>query len=150
MQIATLDNLVMADDFRNFEAPEGFDHDAAVDRLRPLQPELERLTGLSFEIREAQDASFFASLNAYDRTARNGVVETFIGVCFSAFGNLFCIWSKSSVRPMIDEERLKVAELVCSAGFLYVPDELLDLPYSGVHFNWQGRMSWGERYFDFS
>jgi len=154
MKIATVDDLIDADTFGNEEAPPHFDRDEALARIAPLQQELGRLTGLSFEVREAQDATFFAELDAYDPNPKTlhgtSCIETYVGVRFSAFGNLFTIWSTSSTRPLADEERLKIAAVVSNAGFLYAPLELLKLPYSGVKFSQQGAQDWWYHFFEYS
>jgi hypothetical protein len=155
LKTATLDDLLVADDPIECEAPAGFDRLATLARIRPLLPELEHLTGLPFKIDEQiQDASFFAELSATDPTERplpsgSRCIETFIGVRFSAFANLFTIWTCSSVRPLTDDERVQIAELISSAGFLYVPAELLESPYTGNNWHLQHLRNWWLRFFDY-
>ena len=153
MRIATVEDLIDADDFAGGYAPPNFDYEAALARIRPFQSELERLTGLAFQLDGAQDATFFADISARDPVPRNlngnQIIETFVAVRFSAFGNLFTIWSTSSTRPLTDEERRGVAELVSAAGFLYAPVELLQLPYSGVQFSQHDIQDWWQHFFEY-
>lgn len=156
MRIATVEDLIDADDADDFAggyAPPNFDYEAALARIRPLQSELERLTGLSFQLDGAQDATFFADLSARDPVPRklnsHLIIETFVAVRFSAFGNLFTIWSTSSMRPLTDEERFRIAELVSSVNFLYAPVELLELPYCGVQFSKHGTRDWWQHFFEY-
>ena len=155
MKTATLKDLLVADDPLQCEAPRDFDRDATLPRIRALQPALERLTGLAFQLDDrVQDASFFADLSAVDPVERElptggRAIETFIGVRFSAFDDLFTIWNASSVRPLTDEERSRVAELVSSAGFLYAPPELLELPYTGNNLPLHHLRDWWLRFFDY-
>ena len=148
MKTATLEDLLDADDPLECEAPHDFDRDATLLRIRDLQPALERLTGLPFQIDEqVQDASYFAELFARDPIERplpsgGCYIETFIGVRFSAFRDLFTIWTCSSVRPISDDERARIAKLVSSAGFLYVPSDILDLPYTGNNVHLRHLRDW--------
>jgi hypothetical protein len=157
MKIATLQDLFDADDSLGCEAPEDFNRQEALTRIQALRPALERLTGLSFEIDDhVEDASFFADIISYDPVARELLgggrcIEVFLAVRFSAFHDLFSIWAYSSVRPLTDDERSRVAELVSSAGFLYAPPELLAQPYTGTHpdlLNAEIR-DWWTRFFDY-
>lgn len=148
MRQATLDDLVAADDPVDAEFPHGFDHSAEMVRVAVLRKPLEEICGYSLELDTAvQDASFFTELYARDPVPRQHpaagqVVETFLAVRFSSFGQFFTIWGCSSERPITNELRMRVAEFVSHHGFLYVPPDLLELSHPEFG-------TWWTRYFDY-
>jgi len=83
-------------------------------------------------------------LVVYDRPGGGNHHEAYVAVRFSAFGRFFTVWGLSSLRPLPDDRRARVAELVSSHGFVYAPTELLEQPYTGKFFR-----NWWLRYFDF-
>ncbi|HWN97396.1 MAG TPA: hypothetical protein VNT99_20360 [Methylomirabilota bacterium] len=145
MKVATLQDLVAADDPANLEFPTGFDYDTSVESVRSVQLPLESLLGEKVQLDTAmQDSSHFAELVVYDRPGGGNRYEAYVAVRFSAFGHFFTVWGLSSLRPLPDELRARVAELVGSFGFVYAPTELLAQPYTGKFFR-----DWWLRYFDF-
>jgi hypothetical protein len=148
MRRATLKDLIEADDPEYLEYPPGFDDAAEFARVSALRGPLEALTGYALEMDTGvQDASFFTELSAFDPVPRllpNGTLvrQSFLTVCFSAFGNFFTIYCTSSERPLPDELHARIATLVSEHGFLYVPPELLDQPHPRFG-------TWGDRFFSY-
>lgn len=131
MRQATLDDLI-DESWGSPYCTEGFDYPRAMARVAALREPLERLTGRPFrQDCGVQDASYFTELYAPDppipSPGGGGAmsIQCFAHVPFSYFGEFFTVYGSSLLRPLSDELRLSIAELVSEHGFLYVPREIL-------------------------
>jgi hypothetical protein len=139
-----------ADDPRNAECPPGFDWQTAIERVRALLPQLEKISGREFAIDDnVQDASFFVDLSIHRPGARPKHTDTVFALRFSCFSELFTTWSHCSTEQLDVETIQRLIAAVSNAGFQYVPAEELDHPYAGRHPAYAGS-SWWHRFFDFS
>lgn len=149
MKEETLTKLHSADNQTEWESPFGFNWDEAISRVRRLKPEIEQLVGRPFEIDEnVQDASFFTDLSLHTPSAKPNFIDTVLAVRFSAFGNLFTVWSACSseqLPPSVVEQVIKTTE---NHGFIYVNADELNEPYTGQHEGFK-TMSWWIRFFDY-
>jgi hypothetical protein len=128
MKQATLDDLIAADD-------------PLYARVAALRLPLEALTGFQLlQDTGVQDASFFTELFAGNPVPRSGlpviIIETFIAVRLSAFGDFFAIWGCSREGPITDDLRNRVSAFVCQRGLFLERRH----PKYGT---------WGIRYFDY-
>jgi len=143
MRIATIHDLIAADDQTNFEEPPGFNWDAAMQEVGTLRELLSKHTGLAFaQDTHVQDASFFTQLHVKEPPINN-VIYTIVTVQFSAFARFFTVLGNSSVHPLTDELRQDIVEFVCARDFIFVPLELLDQPYRDPNLF----ENWGLRFF---
>ena len=151
MNPETLQLLLSADDTDPdaFYNPAGFDWKKEMDRVRSLKPELEGILGRSLELDDqVQDASYFAQLAAIVPEQSPGPIETAISVIFSAFGNLFTVWSNiPGLVPASTVQSVIVA--VQRHDFRYVDGESLSETYSGENPFFQ-RNNWCYRFFDYN
>jgi hypothetical protein len=69
-----------------------------------------------------------------------------LAVRFSSFGNLFTVWSNTTLPKLTIES---VVSLLESSGFLYVLPECLDEPYTGQNAVFLGQ-PWRVRFFDYT
>ncbi|MBD2075485.1 hypothetical protein H6F86_16595 [Phormidium sp. FACHB-592] len=148
MKQETLAKLQSADDPAEWESPVDFDWHEAMSRVRRLKPEIEQLTGRPFEIDEnVQDASFFTELSLHKPGGKLNFIETVLAIRFSAFGNLFAVWNRSSEQfpPSVVEQVIKTTE---HYGFIYVNADELDEQYTGQHEGFKTQ-SWWIRFFDY-
>jgi hypothetical protein len=145
----TLGLLLAADDPVNWEFPDGWceEYPRAMERVRAVAADLERVLGLSFQLDDqVQDASFFADLAAI-RLDANGKQECIFTIRFSAFGKLFTIWQwENTAIPASD--LATVISIVRSHGFEYVDAEALEESYTGSHPGFR-HATWWVRFFDY-
>lgn len=52
-------------------------------------------------------------------------------IVFSAFGRLFTIWGNAPERPVSEPDVQIAQQLLEDEGYLFVPVEYLDEPYTG-------------------
>jgi hypothetical protein len=143
MRIATIHDLIAADDQRNFEVPPGFDWNSAMQEVGALRELLSKRTGLAFaQNMHVQDATLFSELHVNEPPINN-VIYSAVTVQFSAFARFFTVWGNSSVHPLTDELRQGIIELACADDFIFVPSELLDQPYGDPNLF----ENWGVRFF---
>ncbi len=148
MKPETLQLLQTADDAKSCENPIGFDWDKAMARVRSLQPEVEAIIGRRLELDEnVQDASFFTELAAYVPSVKPKHMEAAIAITFSAFGDLFTVWSSAP-----DEIPATVVEKVVTAvqghGFHYVDGDSLSEQYIGDNPVFREN-NWSYRFFSY-
>ncbi|HEX8465872.1 MAG TPA: hypothetical protein VF627_14760, partial [Abditibacterium sp.] len=120
MRPETLALLIAADHPVEWEAPPDFDWHNAMTRVRNLQPKVESLLECRVKIDEnVQDASFFTQ-----------ILCDSCSIMFSAFGNLFTIWTENGLLGNLEE---KVVPIVENEAFVYVPTYELDEIYTGIN-----------------
>lgn len=147
MSESELSILLEADDPVAFEFPSGFDWRRAIDEVRNLKPEVERIAGRAFDFDDqVQDASFFAGLAIHKPAER--VIETVFGVSFSCFGRLFTDWANCASERLPPETADAIIGRIEAAGFVHVSEDALALPYSGTNPAFEGQ-PWGYRFFDY-
>lgn len=145
IRIATMNDLIAADDQKHWESPPGFCLETAIQEIAALREPLSKHTGLVFEQEmNVQDASYFTELYVHE-PPRDRVIETMVGVRFSSFARFFTILGCSSVRPLTDDLRQRIMEFVCERGFIYVSSELLAQPYRDPNMF----RNWRIRFFDY-
>ena len=149
MDSALHDLLVCCDVRGAWESPPGADWRRSVDEVRRLQPRLEEALGIDLRLDDGvQDASFFADLGQLvQQNYPNGVIALSYEICFrfSWFSRLYTIHGNAWERLM-NERALAVAD---AAGFVYVPEVALHLPYDGVNEPFEPGLTWWTRYFDY-
>ena len=138
--------LLAADDPVECESPAGFDWRVATEKVRGIQPLVERVAGRAFTFDDGyQDASYFAELAI--RKPAERVIETVFALSFSCFGNLFTDWANCASERLPERVVSDVVSAVKAAGFNYVSRATLELPYSGANPHFAG-MPWSARFFD--
>ena len=136
-----------ADDPIACEYPAGFDWCRAIEEVRSLKPEIERIAGRAFELDDqVQDASFFAELAVHKPSER--VIETVFSVSFSSFGRLFTDWANCASERLMPQTASAIVARLKDAGFVHVSEAALALPYSGGNPVFAGQ-TWGHRFFDY-
>lgn len=157
MDARTLQLLLDADDRHNVEAPDTFDYQHELARVRALQPIVEQAVGQQFELdTNVQDASFFTELVIREQDAQyhpmlGQAFYTIFAVRFSAFGNLFTVWGNSPTNQVNKELISKVISIAQEHGFVYIDAVSLDEPYSGESTTFMEDVrvpTWWGRFFD--
>jgi len=149
MNPETLEKLQAADDPTEWESPEGFDCNGAISRVRRLKPEIEHLVGRAFEMDEnVQDASFFTDLSLHKSAGKPNYLDTVFAIRFSAFGNLFTVWSYCSSERLPITVVNQVIKKTEDHGFNYINADELNEQYSGRHEGFK-TTSWWNRFFDY-
>jgi hypothetical protein len=154
--------LLAADDDIHCEWPPEFDRDRELDRVRAIQPMIEKTLGCNLDLDDSiQDASYFASLalwkyvppdpNLYTAPGieRAGTNYAVIDISFSCFGNLVTIGSSVDPKDKFpDETIIYVANVLNENGFVFISEEDLFEKYSGNN-PYFSESTWGERYFSY-
>jgi hypothetical protein len=108
---------------------------------------------IELRISHTQDAFFSIGLSAkWDVKDHSGKVSYtwHATVRFSDFGQLFTILGNNHVLPNI-----KVIKYLEKQGFIYIPKEILELPYEGRNkealdrYSLERKHTWFNRYFDY-
>lgn len=137
------------DDPSAWEAPAGFDREAAEARFRALLPALEKALGAPIEFEDGpyiQDASFHAQLFLPRGALRRELSDVERGVVrFSNFGSMVTVSRDDAVEPAV---LARLRDVVTAAGYSYVPESALDRPYTGRNPGVTGIATWWIRYFD--
>jgi hypothetical protein len=141
--------LQSADDPERCEQPSGFNWRAAMNRVELIVPELEQIIGRPLDLDTAvQDASFFTEISLRQPAAKAGYIDALIAVRFSAFGDLFTVWTSCPEDPLPKAVVQRVILSVEGHGFRYVNEDSLAEPYSGANPVFAGQ-TWGYRYFEY-
>lgn len=155
-----LDLLRKYDDYNCFEFSKDFDRRYRnwVADLDAFQLIFERITGMSFKFTPVQDASYNGRLINRDADS-----FFFVSLRFSSFGRLVTLstrYSSKNQRFFADFERLPLTEgefanLLEKHSFIYVPLDVLYLPYDGVnadlpHIQMLENYYWWDRYFNYT
>lgn len=146
---ASLEQLLLAaDDSKRCENPVGFKWRKEVAAVKALKAPIERLTTRKFTLDDkVQDASFFADLGV--EVSKGQFIGTVFSLRFSSFGRFFSTWSTCEPEEEFSPELVvQVIDVVRQAGFVYIPQEELEHPYTGSNPYLQG-LSWWERFFDY-
>ncbi len=118
-------------------------------RIREIKPRLEEIIGLPLDIdQNVQDASFFTELSFSKPSERSNYVDIIIGIRFSAFGNLFTVWSSGSSEPLDPAKLKRIIDTIEQYGLKYVDAESLAEPYTGANEVFKGE-TWWIRFFDY-
>ena len=148
MHQAVRERLDAADDPVEAYYPETFNWSAACDRVRAVQPVLERLVCRPFKLDTgAQDASFFADLSIHRPGPKPGWIDTVFAVRFSNFGDLFTTWAYGPERlpEAVAAELVRAVEAV---GFHFIPPAALEGAYTGRNPGFRST-TWWIRFFDY-
>ncbi|MBL4637357.1 MAG: hypothetical protein JKY56_26110 [Kofleriaceae bacterium] len=149
MDESTRQLLIASDHATACEAPPGFNWKESMRRVRVLVPRLEQLVGQSLSTDEnVQDASFFTDVACYREASHPGigkVLVPIIAIRFSAFGNLFTV---TKADDFDDDAFTSAREMTSKAGYLYVPADQLDEPYTGANPH-LANTTWWTRFFDY-
>ncbi len=151
--------LEAADCSTGYEIPrdvwEAFPGREYLSEIKVIQKRIESELGLSLR-RDGfvQDASFYDELFIYRSDAFPGdgsithLVQ--IGIRFSNFGKLYTIYaSEMSNKKKFDTEGIE--RIINSFGWTYISaEEPLEATYDGKHDRLRGRISWWERFFDYT
>ena len=125
------------DDPIRWEYPDGFDYPKAVSRFKAFVDDLKTSTGLSCKIETEsaiQDASFHSQVDLGAGSLR-----------FSNFGEMVAITPDHKVAGSI---LVAVQQLCPKHGYVLIPTEFTELPYTGVNPGVTGIRDWWIRYFD--
>jgi hypothetical protein len=142
MATAYIDILRRHDDPVRWEYPAGFNYDRAVKRFRGFAGELASLWDKPIEIEtesHIQDASFHSQIRIPVRD------DEFVLVRFSNFGDMATFAEEVAVPDQLRQALLRMFE---KHGYIYVPAEVLEQPYSGSNPGVTGIRDWWIRYFD--
>jgi hypothetical protein len=141
--------LQSADDPEHCEQPWEFDRRAAMSRVELVIPELERIIGRPLELDTAvQDASFFTEIWLRRPAAKAGYIDVLIAVRFSAFADLFTVWTSCPDEPLPEALVQRVVAAVEEFGFRFVDEDSLAEPYSGANEAFVGE-TWWYRFFEY-
>lgn len=125
------------DDAENVEYPAAFDYKAAVARFRSFAAALDAATVVSHSLEtesHIQDASFHSQIDLGAGWLR-----------FSNFGEMVSLTADHEVS----EATLAVVLHLCvDQGYIFIPTEFAELPYTGGTVGVDGIRDWGIRYFD--
>lgn len=155
MDDEVLNTLHAADDPIWWECPREFPWDAELGGVRSLQGHLESIVGHALVLDDRiQDASHFAELSwEADPRKVTGlpgqVVLTYVAIRFSAFGRLVTIWGNVPEAPVSDGLRTRLNAALTQAGYVPVPYDDLDSPYTGINRFAAEIGTWWLRYFDY-
>ena len=115
-----------------------FDYNEAIRRFRRVVAELERQLGKTLEVQtesHIQDASFHSQVCL----PGGGIMR------FSNFGDMISVVDEESANG----DALDVAKrIVQEHGYAYIPEEVLQAPYTGENPGVTGIRDWWIRYFD--
>ena len=137
------------DDGIHLETPEGFDWTTALDRVESLKGDLESVLGIELRLDQPQDASYFASLADYEPD-KDGMGRAVVDYRFSAFGQMVCCWQDPLLDDRLSQEQLTRADEVLTArGYLTIPFQEADTPYTGPLADRFGAYTWWWRFFDY-
>jgi hypothetical protein len=141
--------LLSADDPERCEQPSGFDRQASMSRVELIVPEVEQIIGRPLELDTAvEDASFFTEISLRQPAAKAGFIDALIAVRFSAFGELFTVWTSCPDHPLPKTVVQRSIAAVEEHGFRYVDEDSLAEPYGGANPAFAGQM-WGYRFFEY-
>lgn len=150
--------LLQHDSATDVEYPPGFDWQAAMTAVKALKVEAERILGQPLKLDDqVQDASFFAELFVFEEGAvgPNGVTTMVfkIAIRFSTFGKMATIHTNSVASDLGRYPIARLAELLETNGFQYIPAESLGERYDG-RLKWLdksvgGDATWWYRFFDY-
>ena len=78
-----------------------------------------------------------------------GAIRYRLAIWFSAYGNLVSVWSNDPQAPMPEQLESNVLRILEAAGYVPVPEAVLDLPYSGTNECAAAIRTWFTRFFDY-
>jgi hypothetical protein len=154
--------LIAADDDVQCEWPLEFNREIALDRVRAIQPILEKTLDCNLDLDDSiQDASYFASLalwkyvppdpNLYTAPGieRGGTNYAVIDISFSSFGNLVTIGSSVAPKDQFPAEKItRIVKVLSENGFVFITEQDLFEKYSGKN-PYFSESTWGERFFSY-
>lgn len=155
MDDGVLNTLRAADDPVEWECPVNFPQQKQMDRVRSMQGHLESLVGHVLVLEDqVQDASYFAELSWPTEPRkvaghRGRVILTQLAIRFSAFGRLVTVWGNVPEAPISDRVRASLESALSQAGYVPVPCDALDSPYTGIHKFAAEIKTWWACYFDY-
>lgn len=135
--------LKAADDGEHWKSPPGFPLDAEIKRLAAVKPKLDRILGQLELNKQVRDAAHFAELAA--RVHEGEVIMTKLEIRFSAFGNLFTVWSRSPDAAILRS----IVGVLEEAGYTFVPIEATNEAYDGKNRAKSQIRTWFARFFDY-
>lgn len=147
---ALLTYLKRMDEYGALEKPSNSSTGASMDDLKAAQQALNERFDLHLHSDISQDASFVGDIDQIlDR-------EHWFSMRFSKFGRLFTI--RGTPQSYIDSFPVdEVIKLLEDMKFVYVPMEILELPYEGPNEDYLFRLAndekpplWWDRYFSYT
>ena len=124
------------DDPVRAEAPAGFDRSNAIARFREFATELAEASTVELvSDTRIEDASFFADLWFGAGALR-----------FSCFGDMIALTPDAEPPPSLLEH---IRKLATRHGYVFVPTDVLEQPYTGINPGVTGIRDWWIRYFDY-
>ncbi|HEY0557502.1 MAG TPA: hypothetical protein VGG20_24830 [Thermoanaerobaculia bacterium] len=133
---ALINLLHRLDDPMRGEAPAGFDRSDAIARFGEFAGGLAAAATVELASdTRIEDASFFAELGFGTGALR-----------FSSFGNMIALTPDAEPPPSLLEHILKLAP---RHGYVFVPANELEQPYTGSNPGVMGIRDWWIRYFDY-
>ncbi len=151
MDQATLDRLNAADDPEAWETPAGFNYWKEVGAIGRVKPDLEKVSGLSFDLeRQIQDAAFFG----YLFTTLPGSDQTHLSIRFSSFGKMVTVITNPNDVPTPSNLLHKLVEVLEQHDYVYVDAQSLQELYTGCLAGFQSAFgdrppTWWDRFFDY-
>jgi hypothetical protein len=141
--------LLTADHPTATEFPPGFDWAGGINRVKALKPGCDRVAGRTFDLDDqVQDASFFADIALHAPSQQRNVIDTVFGLRFSCYGDLFTQLGPTGAEQLPEEIAKQVINLGVAAGFIFVPAEILEEPYTGENKIFLGQ-NWWYRFFEY-
>jgi hypothetical protein len=141
----------MNDTAGDWEFPAGFDYVTSLEQVKHFQLRVEEKLRLRLRLDDqVQDASFFAELFELEEggVLPNGTTYLVfkIGIRFSTFGRMVTIHGNSPKSYPL----MALIDLLVEHGFQYMDVESLNETYDGEFRQIQRRISWWDRFFDYS
>jgi hypothetical protein len=136
------------DDGAGWEAPSSFDHAAAEQQFRALVAAVEHAveTPLRAESgRQIQDASFLGQISlACTPLVKDPTMPGPVILRVSNWGEMATV---SDEEALTADGLAQIKDLLAQRGYVYVPPQILALPYDGK-LPTKGAVSWWLRFFD--
>jgi len=149
LDAATLRKLEAADDSQHCECPPDFDWQKSMERVRFVQPMLEKIAGRPLSLDDQiQDATYFADLCIAEPREVNGFKQMRVtfSVSFSCFGSLVTIYNEN----VLPEEKVRQMRTTLEEqSFVFVDAVQLREPYTGAHAGFHGS-TWMDRFFNYT
>jgi hypothetical protein len=155
MNAELLSLLRNTDDPNNWEYPRRFRWKKEIVDVEAVKSKLEKVLGQQLEMdKNVQDASFFTEL-AWHTPERHivgiGLTKlTYVAIRFSAFGRFVTICGNVPEAPLAAGLVDELVKVLSTAGFTYIPAEVLAEKYDGCVRGAPEDTTWWDRYFDYS
>ncbi|MFD2784640.1 hypothetical protein [Hymenobacter rubripertinctus] len=136
--------LEQLDTAKNWEYPTGFDYLPKLRKLQLTVAVLQMETGLQLPVETGsaiQDAPFHSQvlLPGPDENSVNQVLR------FSNFGELVALADEELIAPLL---LATIVRLLANHGYVYVPEVVYNLEYTGKQVGIDPVLNWWQRFFE--